>query len=266
MAEIKQDLLKRIKKLLAVTSARGATEGEATAAASKVREILDRYNLDMSQLGLQEEDAVNGYFHQSTRRKFPAWQVRIAHGIAAYYDCRLAASKTGPVWIGFKTDVEVCCSVFEFILQQVHVMKEVAWYEVKARNPQLEGHAITDSYYKGISDKLALRFGQLVEERKRARFVEQRMKELREEEDRCDEILNGKKPRQKAAKENPANQLVIYEAQKEAKVNAWMNENMKDAPKWEDHHYGSHATVVNGYEFGARDGSKVQLNNRQIEE
>jgi len=106
-----------------------------------------------------------------------------------------------------------------------------------------------NSYYKGISASIENRFARLIRERKAA----MRAKMVAEQTNRP------------AAAESKA--LVLIESVKRSQIQKYMNDHGMGpgAPQYEQTHYESPASVINGYEFGYRDGHRVQLNNRQVE-
>lgn len=105
-AELKNSAAARIRALLAKTVANGATEAEAFAAAEKARELLAKYQLDMSDIEIRAEgvDQWSTMYASSYER---AAAMRIAMGVAAYTQTKCWASnrRRGITFLGLKSDV-----------------------------------------------------------------------------------------------------------------------------------------------------------------
>jgi hypothetical protein len=76
----------RIQALRAKTTANGCTEDEALAAAAKVAELLDRYELTLDEVALRAAACEMQAFEPARRKRIPLDDCIAA--IAAFYDCR----------------------------------------------------------------------------------------------------------------------------------------------------------------------------------
>lgn len=75
----------RIRALQAKTTSAGATEAEAIAAAAKARELLDKYQLDLSEIELRAE----GTAQERSRRDGTEIADRLALRVGQYCDCKV---------------------------------------------------------------------------------------------------------------------------------------------------------------------------------
>ena len=132
MNEVSKSLHNKIRALLAKTVEHGASEAEASTAADMVRRLLDKHNLTMKDLP-KDSGGVHEFSHPDDRtrgtwggRVFRPWQIYIAMGVAKLYDCQVLRSRFRPVWVGEETDTTICAEIFNFVIAQVHHMKDAA--------------------------------------------------------------------------------------------------------------------------------------------
>lgn len=87
---VDESILARIRKLLNVTSERGATAGEAENAAAAVRALLTRHNLSLLDLPPEEQPSEEVEEHEVNLgvRRLPEWLNVLASGVARGFDCR----------------------------------------------------------------------------------------------------------------------------------------------------------------------------------
>ncbi len=96
-----------IQALLNKTTANGASEAEAMAAAEKARELMDRYQIEAGSAGLEKE----GTFKVSIKRghyKTLAVKDRIAYAVAQFCDSKVWLTKSSDEchFFGLKSDAE----------------------------------------------------------------------------------------------------------------------------------------------------------------
>lgn len=96
----------RIRALQAKTTAAGATEAEAMAAAAKARELLDKYQLDLSELEIRAEGTSEG----TVRRDSTEIADRLYANVGKYCDCKCWLRRNGADgntarFIGLRGDV-----------------------------------------------------------------------------------------------------------------------------------------------------------------
>ena len=179
--ELTSDLLRKIRALLAKTTENGATENEAILASTKVRELLDRYNLsitDVDNLGTQEPKIeVVSKNHRNAELQFPIWRSFIASGVSRYLNCSILRTKHGPLWIGTVEDITVCEELYDFIVQQIEIMKIGAIESAKNNGKQFsQGELLTfyKEYKLGVSTRIYYRFLELIEQRRKTNETESR--------------------------------------------------------------------------------------------
>jgi len=145
----KENVIQKIQKLLALADkARNTSEGEASAAASKAQELLDTYNLTMSEVGTDEQKkgdkpkSFDGLFARNTLRQY---QTSLFDGLARQFDCvcfirtqrkwdpeKMKSKKTKSLCVvGHEADVEVFKWTFEYLLEAIERIYKV---EIKAED------------------------------------------------------------------------------------------------------------------------------------
>jgi hypothetical protein len=108
----------RIQGLRAKTIDNGCTEGEAMLAAAKVAELLDRYDLSLSDVELREAPCERRDFETHRKKRIP---LDGCIGAIAYFcDCRVwreknPAGEARYVFFGLRADVEVAHYLTELI-------------------------------------------------------------------------------------------------------------------------------------------------------
>ena len=108
----------RIQGLRAKTIDNGCTEGEAMAAAAKVAELLDRYDLSLTDVEIREAPCEERVYETHLKKRIPLDEC--VGAIAAFCDCRVwreknAAGEARFVFFGLRSDVEVAHYLAEVI-------------------------------------------------------------------------------------------------------------------------------------------------------
>jgi hypothetical protein len=108
MLTTQQSVAARIKALLSKTTDNGCTEAEAMSAAEKARELMDRYNIDRGEVGMEEEGV---YAAKSPLSKFKSLCIRelLASRIASFCDCRAWFTRGGVgtlTFFGLRSDAD----------------------------------------------------------------------------------------------------------------------------------------------------------------
>jgi hypothetical protein len=152
----------RIQGLRAKTIANGCTEGEAIAAAAKVAELLDRYDLSLTDVEVSEALCERRVYETRNRKRIPLEECIGA--IADFCDCRTwrekdAAGEVRYVFFGLPADVEVAHYLTELVDGAVRA--ELGRYKTSREYQQLryqERHMANASFALGmvasIADKL----------------------------------------------------------------------------------------------------------------
>jgi hypothetical protein len=115
MGPERQEIAAKIRALLAKTVDAGCTEQEAVAAAAKAKELMDRYQVDLSETELEDDGLAKGTTEFPERRKLNV-QDLIGWEIADYCEVKAWKSRGEPpyferrrwrfVYFGLRSDVE----------------------------------------------------------------------------------------------------------------------------------------------------------------
>ena len=152
----------RIQGLRAKTIDNGCTEGEALAAAAKVAELLDRYDLSLSDVEIREAPCERREYETHRKKRIPLDDCIGA--IADFCDCRVwreknAAGEARYVFFGLRSDIEVAHYLTEVI--DTAVRSELGRYKTTAEYQRFrhqDRHVATSSFALGmvasIADKL----------------------------------------------------------------------------------------------------------------
>jgi hypothetical protein len=110
MTEAQKEIALKIRALLAKTVDKGCTEAEAMMAATKAKELMDKYQIDMSEADIEEEGFVRGTAEADMGRKFNV-QDHLCGSIAKYCEVKVwlthvSTRKTRVVFFGLRSDVE----------------------------------------------------------------------------------------------------------------------------------------------------------------
>jgi Protein of unknown function (DUF2786) len=155
-------LRNRIEGLRAKTLANGCTEGEALAAAAKVAELLDRYDLSLTDIEIRSAPCERRAYETHHRKRIPLDDCISA--IADFCDCKVwrekdAAGEGIYVFFGLRSDVEAAHYLTELI--DGAVRSELGRYKTSPeyrRFRHQERHMANASFALGmvasIADKL----------------------------------------------------------------------------------------------------------------
>ena len=152
----------RIEGLRAKTIANGCTEGEALAAAAKVAELLDRYDLSLTDIEIRSAPCARRAYETHHRKRIPLDDCISA--IADFCDCKVWREKDAAgdgiyVFFGLRSDVEAAHYLTELI--DGAVRSELGRYKTSPeyrRFRHQERHMANASFALGmvasIADKL----------------------------------------------------------------------------------------------------------------
>ncbi|MBO9543559.1 DUF2786 domain-containing protein [Caulobacter sp.] len=163
MNETDLDRLKaRIQGLRAKTTDNGCTEAEALSAAAKVAELLDRYDLSLTDVEIRQALCEQRVYETRLNKKIPLGDCIGA--IAAFCDCRVWREKTPAgdaryVFFGLRADIEAAHYLCELVDGAVRF--ELGRYKTTAEYQRFrhdERHMANASFMLGmvasIADKL----------------------------------------------------------------------------------------------------------------
>src|SRR5665811_789944 len=100
----RQELAARVRALMAKTVDKGCTESEAMAAAAKAKELMDKYQLNMTDLELEEEGCEKA---QTSKYKggFNV-QSRLALAIEQFCDVKCWSGRGTMIYYGLRSDTD----------------------------------------------------------------------------------------------------------------------------------------------------------------
>ncbi len=152
----------RIQALRAKTIDNGCTEDEALSAAAKVAEMLDRYDLSLTDIDIREAPCERREYETYRKKRIPLDDCIGA--IANFCDCRVwreknQAGQSRYVFFGLRSDIEVAHYLAELI--DASVRSELGRYKTSSdyqRFRHQERHLANASFTLGmvasIADKL----------------------------------------------------------------------------------------------------------------
>jgi len=147
-----------IQKLQALKAKAESSEfkHEADAFMKKVRDLLDRHNLNMSDLNQSEENPMGEDKNAGAWRKYEGWQSNLITAVARLYDCEIIyttrANEVKATVIGRLAARTTFHVMWPFILEQVKMRaKHLDERPQKARR-QI-GNALTLRIYREISKR-----------------------------------------------------------------------------------------------------------------
>jgi hypothetical protein len=154
----------RIQGLRAKTTDNGCTEGEALLAAAKVAELLDRYDLSLTDVEIRDAPCERREYETHRKKRIPLDDC--VGAIANFCDCRVwreknPAGEARYVFFGLRSDIEVAHYLTELI--DTAVRSELGRYKTTAgyrRFRHQERHMANASFTLGmvasIADKLTV--------------------------------------------------------------------------------------------------------------
>ncbi len=166
-------LRSRIRALRAKTVDNGCTEDEALAAAAKVAELLDRFDLSLGDPALAEFVCARVVYESCRKKRIPI--ADCIGAIAAFCDCRFwrERSETGEtrfVFFGLPADTDAALYLTDLIDHTVR--SELGRYKTSAdyrRFPHQMRHLANASFALGMVTSIAARLDALKAERNRAK-------------------------------------------------------------------------------------------------
>jgi hypothetical protein len=161
----------RIQALRAKTIDNGCTESEAVAAAAKVAELLDRYDLSLTDVEIREAPCERRAYETYRKKRIPLDDCIGA--VANFCDCRVwrennETGETRYVFFGLRADVEVAHYLTELIDSAVR--SELGRYKTSLaylRFRHNERHRANSSFALGMVASIAAKLTAMKAERDR---------------------------------------------------------------------------------------------------
>ena len=154
--EITTDLIQRLQKVRALTES--SVPGEAAAAASKLQEILLKYNLDMEDIEENSPDAGDKYVREdlelgATSGNMINWRRILLSGIARSLMCAAFGYQGTPkmVIVGQKHNIEIVRHFYDYLSHDISRLADITWEKARRRTRE-HGRSWKSSFYNGAVD------------------------------------------------------------------------------------------------------------------
>jgi hypothetical protein len=152
----------RIQALRAKTMVNGCTEAEALTAAAKVAELLDRYDLSLSDVDIREAPCEQRTYETGRKKRIPLDDC--VGAVADFCDCRVWREKNPNgearyVFFGLRSDVEVAHYLTELIDGAVRTelgryKTSAAYLKFRHQDRHIANGSFTLGMVASIADKL----------------------------------------------------------------------------------------------------------------
>lgn len=122
---VTEEIIERIKKLLAMRDGAGATSNEAEVAAAKVRQLLDAHGMTMAEVeAIRDQPTAvewHGVEHGYSERP-PPWVKSLVLAIACGFDLKVTSAPYGRLWfVGFEQDAAVGRYLFSVLRVELRI-------------------------------------------------------------------------------------------------------------------------------------------------
>jgi uncharacterized protein YoaH (UPF0181 family) len=141
--EEKEKLIDKIRKLMALSHS--PNEHEAALAAARAREILDKYDLSLTEVEMNDEEIIEHRVDTGTR-KTPLWMGRLAVSVSRAFNCKVFRVYGIMVFCGTKVDTQVAEYTYMFLFRTVKRLS-------KEHKASLEKSGIWETRYKGYGSR-----------------------------------------------------------------------------------------------------------------
>lgn len=150
----------KIRLLLNVTTDRGATENEAAVAISKAIQLLEKYNLAMSDIGTESpETKMDSEYMNGLHYK---WENTLANSIARHNMCDFVNYDGKCVIIGRAINIEVAREMFSWIATQITNM---IYDYIGEKPPNISTVKWRNNFLWGATIRISTRISKLQAER-----------------------------------------------------------------------------------------------------
>lgn len=145
-------ILEKVKKLLALSTS--SNPHESALATAKAQELIAQYNLELSQV--QVDNPVSSYKSQDITTGRRVWRRQLLYIIAKYNFCETIndRAKKCMVLIGERHNRELVLFLYEYVAQELERLALVAYERTYTTLPAITWR---DSFYGGALDALNLR-------------------------------------------------------------------------------------------------------------
>jgi len=134
----REQIIDKVKKLMALSKGSNF-EGETDTALQKARDLLAKYNMDMSEVEAKAYQEAKPEFKESDIQ-VGAWQFPLAKVIGSYVNCSpfYSSGINGQCirFIGMKAELEICIYTYHHVAQQIDKMCRNKRKELRAEREE----------------------------------------------------------------------------------------------------------------------------------
>jgi len=177
--EEKEKLIDKIKKLMALSHS--PNEHEAALAAARAREMLDKYDLSLTEVERNDEEIIEHKVDTGTREP-RLWMGRLAVSVSKAFNCRVFRMYGIMVFCGTRADTQVADYTYMFLFRTVKRLS-------KEHRASLARSGIWDRDYKGYGSRAYMQSYALGV----VNAIDQRLKEFVQSKDRMQKYEDYKK-------------------------------------------------------------------------
>ena len=153
-----EEIISKIRKLLAMTEKNGCSEGEAMTAALMAQKLMAKYNLTIADI---EDDTSKGKivevgYDAGTKYK---WKYRLANIIAVNFCCKVfVVGRSKIVFYGYENHAKIASDVFKFLFETGIRLANNYYY--KCYKDGLETVGVKNTFLVGFCDGIKEVLGQ----------------------------------------------------------------------------------------------------------
>lgn len=185
MTKVPENIVERIKKMLALAEDTAASPNEAATAAKMAENLMRKYNLEHADViqdelakggAIVREFAIDDFDHTASR--YPVWMNILAVAVANLFECHADMAHTYKFsgskpcvnirFIGYKTDVEVARWTFSYLINQISRLCD-KWWETFQKSeeyrPWFTAKTSKKSYREGAGQELIDKINAMVASR-----------------------------------------------------------------------------------------------------
>lgn len=157
-------IMRKLKRLLAVTAERGATANEAAIAAQAARAMMDEHGLTLADVETMSRDG-SGMEQRvcDDIRRVSAWETSLSVVLATGFDCRSFVRYGGGErkigFLGFAADVAVATFLYQSLRREIAKEAGRTWRAAGGERSGISRHRFAQSFGLGatraIKERLA---------------------------------------------------------------------------------------------------------------
>lgn len=131
-----ENIIDKIRKLLALARDKGASEHEADAAMKKASDLMMRFNIDAGAIDQEEERAK--IMRGNRTEPLDKWEAILAQAVAHLYDCAIIHWGKVYCFVGRPFNVRACEETFPYVVEQVEAQYKIGLKAFKLNHGRLD--------------------------------------------------------------------------------------------------------------------------------